>query len=108
MPRVAKKQDFKSLYETFKKRIEEDEILKNDALLAQQLKDFERMAEMNDNLWNTIQDIGYYYTDEKTGRVVINPAVGTFNKNASTLLKAAQWIEDKTKAITIADGKKTW
>lgn len=108
MAKTVTKQDFKTLYNQFKKKIEEDEILKNDALLLQQMRDFERMAEMNDKLWDEINSSGYTYVDAKTGRIMVNPAVGTFNKNASTLLKAAQWIEDKTKAVTIADGKKTW
>ena len=38
MAKTVTKQDFKSLYNSFKKKIEEDEILKNDALLSQQNK----------------------------------------------------------------------
>lgn len=102
------KQDFKTLYEKLLKRIEANEVLSQNALLNQQMRDFERMAEMNDKLWEEIQRDGYTYIDGKTGRLLVNPAVGTFNKNASTCLKTVQWIEDKTKAITVNDGKKSW
>lgn len=102
------KQDFKALYSELLARIEDNEVLSKDALLKQQMRDFNRMAEMNDNLWDEIQSRGYMYEDPKTGRLIVNPAVGTFNKNASTCLKTVQWIEEKTKAITINDGKKSW
>lgn len=102
------KQNFKALYKELLKKIEQNDVLSKDALLKQQMQDFERMAEMNDNLWQEIQSRGYMYEDIKTGRMIVNPAVSTFNKNASTCLKTVQWIEEKTKAISINDSKKSW
>lgn len=99
--------DFKQKFEELSKAVESSETLKNDPLLKQQLRDFERMAEMNDSLWDAIKEQGYTFVDDK-GRVSINPAVGTFNKNVSTLLKTAQWIEEKTAGITLNDKKKSW
>lgn len=108
MPRKVQKKDYKSLLENFKKKIQDNDILSNNALLAQQLRDFERMSDMNDNLWDSIQTDGYTSINEKTGVPVVNPAVAAFNKNASTLLKTAQWIEEKTKAISFNEESKSW
>lgn len=107
-PKTPVKQDFDSLFQEFSTRVDETEVLQQDALLSQQLRDFRRMSEMNDRLWDEIESNGYSWIDEKTGRMVINPAVGTFNKNASTLLKMAQVIEEKTKAVLTANATKTW
>lgn len=106
--KISEKQDFNALYEEFSKKVEGSGVLSKDALLAQQMKDFKRMAEMNDGLWDIIVSQGNYYIDEKTGRMIINPAIGTYNKNVSTLLKTAQMIEEKTKGITVADENKSW
>ena len=75
MPRKVQKKDYKSLLENFKKKIQENDMLSSNPLLAQQLRDFERMSEMNDNLWDTIQTDGYTTINEKTGVPVVNPAV---------------------------------
>lgn len=109
MPRkVQQKKDFKSMFDAFLKKIESDELLSKNALLQQQLRDFGRMAEMNDKLWEAIQEQGYTTINPKTGGVVVNPAVAAFNKNASTSLKTAQWIEEKTKAISLSEEVKSW
>lgn len=106
--KIAEKRDFKALYEKFLQKIAESGVLSQDAILAQQMKDFERMAAMNDVLWKLIESQGYYFIDEKTGRMVINPAIGTYNKNVSTLLKTEQMIEEKTKGISVVDENKSW
>lgn len=101
-------QDFDELYKKLCDAVNKSETLRNNALLVQQLRDFKRMSDMNNQLWDVIQKNGYSYVDEKTGRLIINPAVGTFNKNVSTLLKTAQWIEEKTVSISLNDSKKSW
>lgn len=106
--KIAEKRDFKALYEKFLQKIAESGVLSQDAILAQQMKDFERMAAMNDALWKLIESQGYHFVDEKTGRMVINPAIGTYNKNVSTLLKTEQMIEEKTKGISVVDENKSW
>lgn len=104
----VKYQDFNALYEKLNDAVLKSETLRSDPLLRQQLRDFKRMSEMNDQLWEDIKKYGYSYVDPKTERILLNPAIGTFNKNVSTLLKTAQWIEDKTAAISLNDNKKSW
>lgn len=106
--KVKDKQDFNALYEEFSQKVKESGVLSKDPLLAQQMKDFKRMADINDQLWELIESNGYYFIDEKTGRMIINPAIGTYNKNVSTLLKTEQMIEEKTKGISVTDENKSW
>lgn len=102
------KKDFNELFTDFQGRIEQNEVLQNDPLLNQQLRDFYRMSEMNNKLWDSIQTDGYTMINDKTGTPVVNPAVAAFNKNASTLLKTAQWIDEKTKAVLAIGEEKSW
>ena len=106
--KIASKKDFTALYSDFKKRVDANDVLAMDPLLKQLMTDFERMAKMNDSLWESIEQNGYTTIEERTGKLVINPAVGTYNKNASQLLKSAQVIDEKTRAITIVDDSKSW
>lgn len=109
MPRKkVEKKDFNALFENFQERVNANESLKNDPLLNQQLRDFQRMSVMNDQLWEAIQADGYTTINERTGVPVVNPAVAAFNKNASTCLKTAQWIDEKTKAVLLSGEEKSW
>lgn len=99
--------DFKSLFKRYTAAVESNDVLRNSAILRQTLTDFGRMAEMNDNLWNVITEKGYYTTDDR-GKITLNPAIGTYNKNVSTLLKSAQYLEEKTAAIALNDDHKSW
>lgn len=106
--KTIEKIDFNAMFENFTNRISANEVLKTNPLLNQQLRDFKRMSDMNDKLWDSIQEQGYTTINTKTGAIVVNPAVAAFNKNASTCLKVAQWIEEKTKAVTVSAEEKSW
>lgn len=108
MAKKIVKQDYNKMFEKFSRVIAEDPVLSKDVLLFQQMTDFNRMAEMNDNLWADIKENGYMSTNPRTGAPIVNPAVAAFNKNASMLLKAAQWIQEKTKGISLDGEEKGW
>lgn len=104
----TEKKDFKKLFNDLKKKVDASPVLSKNPMLYQQLKDFERMAEMNDKLWEELQSQGYTYINEKTMVPCVNPTIAAFNKNASQCLKTAQWLEEKTKGIAIDDDSKSW
>ena len=55
MAKKIVKQDYNKMFENFSRVIAEDPVLSKDALLFQQMTDFNRMAEMNDALWKDIK-----------------------------------------------------
>ena len=99
---------FLELYEAFNTEIQKDPVLANDAILRQMMTDFLRMSKMNDELWDDIQGNGCIIEDARTGGMKVNPSIGTYNKNATTLLKLSDVIAEKTKAIVMGGTKKTW
>lgn len=104
----VKKADFYALFEALKSDVEKNEILSKDAILKNALKDFERMAIMNDHLWENIETEGNMVFDDRTKKYVCNPAITAYNKNATTLMKLADMIGEKTRAIAVNAEKKSW
>ena len=99
--------DFAEKFENYKKAISADKQLSKDAILSRMLDDFQRMAVINDNLWEDIEKNGYWLIDAK-GNNIINPAIAAYNKNHATLLKTASVIEEKTKTLVLSGSAKAW
>lgn len=109
MPKRVKppEMDFRKSFINYKKAVSENEQLSKDPLLLGLLVDYERMIDINENLWNDIKEKGYYVVDAK-GNTVQNPSIAMYNKNHATLLKTISMIDEKTKTLVLSGGVKTW
>lgn len=106
---VKKKEtDFKSKYEMLCKKVAEHGVLKNDAMLHQTLIEYGKLVDLNEKLWKDVEEKGTTFIDERSGKVMQNPAIAAINKNHGQMLKMSQYLDEKTKAIVISDGKKSW